>query len=164
MADTKTIHLFPKDDDASVEPGELAHLSELTGYMIEDPAPDPRGWTAKLRDGRTVGKVDDLVIDTDHLIAKYLEVKVAREFRVGDDNEWVLIPITAAHLHDKDDVVVVDRAPEGGFAKARRSRRGDEPRRAPTNAEALAVTAAFEPLDEGPIIDSVVEDRPFTGN
>jgi len=26
------------------------------------------------------------------------------------------------------------------------------------------VTASFEPLDEGPIIDEVEDDRPFTGN
>jgi len=164
MADTKAIRLFPKDDNAHVEPGELVHLSQLTGYMIEDPAPDPRGWTAKLRDGRTLGKIDDLIVDTDHLTAKYLEVKVRREFRAGDDDEWVLIPITAVHLREADDVVVVNRAPEGGFAQAQRSRRGAEPRRAPTSDEALALAAAFEPLDEGPIIDSVIEDRPFTGN
>jgi hypothetical protein len=164
MADMKTIRLYPKDDDASVEPGELAHLSELSGYMVEDPAPDLRGWTVKLRDDRTVGKVDDLVVDTDHLVVKYLEVKVGRDFRQGDDDEWVLIPIRAGHLHDAEDVVVVDRLPAGGIAKARRSRRGQEPRRVPTSAEALAVTAAFEPLDEGPIIDSVEDDRPFTGN
>jgi hypothetical protein len=40
----KTVHLFPKDDDdATVESGELAPLSELKDYMIEDPAPDIRG-------------------------------------------------------------------------------------------------------------------------
>ena len=164
MAEMKTIRLFPKDDDASVEPGELAHLSELSGYMVEDPAPDLRGWTVKLRDGRAVGKVDDLVVDTDHLVVRYLEVKVGRDFRQRDEDEWVLVPIRAGHLHDAEDVVVVDRLPAGGMARAPRSRRGQESRRAPTSAEALAVTAAFEPLDEGPIIDSVVDDRPFTGN
>jgi hypothetical protein len=97
-------------------------------------------------------------------VARYLEVKVSREFRLHDDDEWMLIPIAAVHLHDEDDIVVVDRLPKGGVPEATRSRRGDEPRRVPTSAEALAVTAAFEPLDEGPIIDDVLEDRPFTGN
>lgn len=164
MDSAKTIRLFPKDDDASVEAGELTHLSELKGYMIEDPAPDIRGWTVKLRDGRTVGKVDDLVVDTDNLVVKYLEMKVGREFRGGDEDEWMLVPISVAHLDDAQDVVMVDRLPSGGIAKAQRSRRGKEPRRSPTSDEALAVTAAFEPLDEGPIIDSVIEDRPWTGN
>ncbi|HXB24220.1 MAG TPA: PRC-barrel domain-containing protein [Gemmatimonadaceae bacterium] len=159
----KTIQLFPKDDDANVEPGELAHLSALTDYQIEDPAPDIRGWTVKLRDGQTVGKVDDLVVDTDNLVVRYFEMKVAREFRRGDDEEWMLIPISVAHLDDADDVVMIHRLPST-IAKARRSRIGKEPLRTPTDAEALAVTAAFEPLDEGPIIDAVEDDRPFTGN
>jgi len=164
MDSPKTIRLFPKDEDAKVEPGELAHLSTLTDYQIEDPAPDIRGWTVKLRDGRTAGKVDDLVVDTDNLVVKYLEMKVSREFRTGDDEEWMLVPIRVAHLDDADDVVTVNRLPAGGIADARRSRIGKEPRRVPTDADAIAVTAAFEPLDEGPIIDAVEEDRPFTGN
>lgn len=164
MDTPKTIRLFPKDDDASVEPGELAHLSALTDYQIEDPAPDIRGWTVKLRDGQTVGKVDDLVVDTDNLVVKYLEMKVAREFRSGDDEEWLLVPISVAHLDDADDVVTIHCLPADGIADARRSRIGKEPRRVPTDAEAIAVTAAFEPLDEGPIIDAVEDDRPFTGN
>jgi hypothetical protein len=69
-----------------------------------------------------------------------------------------------AHLDDADDVVMIHRLPADGFADARRSRIGKAPRRVPTDAEALAVTAAFEPLDEGPIIDEVEDDRPFTGN
>jgi sporulation protein YlmC with PRC-barrel domain len=164
MSSTKTIHLFPKDDDASVESGELAHLSTLTGYMVEDPAPDIRGWTVKLRDGRTVGKVDDLVVDTDRLVVKYLEMKVSREFRRVDEDEWMLVPMKVGYLDDAKDVVTIDRLPSGGMEQAPRSRRGKEPRRVPTNAEALAATASFEPLDEGPIIDAVEDDRPFTGN
>ena len=164
MSDTKTIHLFPKDDDATVESGELAHLSALKGYMIEDPAPDIRGWTVKLRDGRTVGKVDDLVVDTDNLVVKYLEMKLAREFRSDDEDEWMLVPMSVTHLHDDDDVVLVDRLPAEGIADAQRSRRGQEPRMVPTTAEELAVLASFEPLDEGPIIDEVEDERPFTGN
>jgi len=163
MDTPKTIHLFPKDDDANVEPGELAHLSGLRDYQIEDPAPDIRGWTVKLRDGQTVGKVDDLVVDTDNLVVKYLEMKVAREFRRGDEEEWMLVPISVAHLDDADDVVMIPRLPET-IAKARRSRIGKEPLRTPTDAEALAVTAAFEPLDEGAVIDEVEDERPFTGN
>jgi sporulation protein YlmC with PRC-barrel domain len=163
MDTPKTIRLFPKDDDARVEPGELAHLSALTDYQIEDPAPDIRGWTVKLRDGQTVGKVDDLVVDTDNLVVRYFEMKVAREFRRGDDEEWMLVPISVAHLDDADDVVMIHRLPST-IAQARRSRIGKEPLRTPTDAEALAVTAAFEPLDEGPIIDAVEDDRPFTGN
>ena len=163
MDTPKTIRLFPKDDDATVEPGELAHLSALTDYQIEDPAPDIRGWTVKLRDGQTVGKVDDLVVDTDNLVVRYFEMKVGREFRRGDDEEWVLVPINVAHLDDADDVVMIHRLPSA-IAKARRSRIGMEPLRTPTDAEALAVTAAFEPLDEGPVIDAVEDDRPFTGN
>jgi sporulation protein YlmC with PRC-barrel domain len=164
MADTKTIRLFPKDDDASVEPHELAHLSELSGYTIEDPAPDIRGWSVKLRDGKTIGKVDDLIIDTDQLVVKYLELKIAKEFRDADDDEWMLVPIGVAHLDDADDIVNLDRLPAGGMSDVPRLRRGEEPKMVPTTPQELAVTAAFEPLDEGPVIDAVEDDRPYTGN
>jgi PRC-barrel domain len=162
MADTKTIRLFAKDDDARAEPGELIHLSDLDGYAIEDPAPDLRSWPVKLRDGGTLGIVDDLIVDTDELIVKYLEVKLGREFKHADENEWVLLPMRATHLDLEHEAVVVDRLPASGMGKAPRSRRGNTPRLSPTTAEALFAASTWEPLaTEGGAVDEVIENRPI---
>ena len=162
MADRKTIRLFPKDDNAAAPPGELAHLSDLRDYEIADPAPDIRGWTIKLRDGRTLGKVDDLIVDTDHLVVKFLEVKLAREYWGADDVEWMLVPIGAARLDEENDTVVVDRLPAGGLENAPRSRRGEGPRVSLTTPEALVAASSWEPLtSEGGAIEEISEERPI---
>ena len=60
------IRIIAKRDDArAVAPGMLAHLSELgDDYMIVDPIPDFRDWKAIGPDGRPIGKVDDIIVDT----------------------------------------------------------------------------------------------------
>jgi hypothetical protein len=162
MADLKTIRLFQKDDDAKAEPGELIHLGDLDGFAIEDPAPDLRGWSVKLRDGGTLGTVDDLIVDTDRLIVKYLEVKLGREFRNADENEWVIIPMPVTRLDLEHETVIVPRLPASGMAEAPRFRRGNAPRLAPTTAEALYATSTWEPLaTEGGAVDEVIENRPY---
>ena len=158
----KTLLLFPKDDDASVVPGELAHLSDLSDYAIADPAPDIRGWTIKLKDGRTIGKVDDLIVDTDHLVVRFLEVKLSRDLWGADDVEWMLVPIKAARLDDQHDVVIIDHIPVGGLDNAPRSRRGQGPRLSPTTPEALVAAASWEPLTtEGGAVEEISEERPI---
>ena len=160
MADPTTIRLFAKDDDARAEPGKLVHLSDLDGYAVEDPAPDLRGWPVKLRDGATLGTIDDLIVDTDQLIVKYLEVKLRREFRYADENEWVIIPLKVASLDLEHETVIVPRLPESGMKEAPRLRRGNAPRLSPTTAEALVAMSSWEPLaTEGGLIEEELDDR-----
>jgi len=162
MADPKTIRLFAKDDDARAEPGELIHLSDLSGYAIEDPAPDIRSWPVKLRDGGTLGIVDELVVDTDHLCVKYLEVKLGKEFKYAEENEWILVPMQATHLDLEHEAVIINRLPASGMAEAPRSRRGNAPRLAPTTPEALVAASSWAPLTtEGGAIEEVQENRPI---
>src|SRR5579862_3386841 len=160
MADPKTIRLFAKDDDAKADPGELVHLSDLDGYAVEDPAPDLRGWPVKLRDGGALGTIDDLIVDTDQLIVKYLEVKLGREFRYSDDNEWIIVPMKVASLDLEHETVIVPRLPESGMKAAPRLRRGNAPRLSPTTAEALVAMSSWEPLaTEGGLIEEELDDR-----
>lgn len=163
MSDPKTIRLFQKNDDnPSADPGELIHLSKLEGYAIEDPAPDLRGWPVKLRDGGTLGIVDDLIVDTDRLIVKYLEVKLGTEFRNTHNNEWVLVPMKVASLDLEHEAVVLPQLPRSGMADAPRSRRGDDPRLVPTTPEALFATSNWEPLaTEGGAVEEVLDNRPY---
>jgi hypothetical protein len=162
MADPMTFRLFAKVDDARAEPGELILLSDLKGFAIEDPAPESRSWPVTLREGGTLGFVDDLLVHTDRLIVKYLEVKLGREFRYADDNEWVIVPMQATHLDLEHEAVIVNRLPASGMAEAPRSRRGNEARLAPTTAEALFAASSWEPLTtEGGAIEEVQEHRPI---
>ncbi|HZS62275.1 MAG TPA: PRC-barrel domain-containing protein [Gemmatimonadaceae bacterium] len=162
MTDPKTIRLFAKDKDARAEPGKLVHLSDLDGYAIEDPAPDLRGWSVKLRDGGALGTVDDLIVDTDQLTVNYLEVKLGKEFRTSSDNEWVIVPMQAAYLDLEHEDVIVNRLPARGMAEAPRFRTGNAPRLAPTTTEALHAASSWEPLTtEGGAIEEIQDDRPI---
>jgi sporulation protein YlmC with PRC-barrel domain len=130
--DAERLHVVPKTDDpAAVAPGLLAHLSDLEDYMIADPSPDFRGWEVVLPDGRRVGKVSDLIVDTNEMVVKYIEVKVDEDVLVprhpltADTGEvYVLVPVGAARLADDEDAVIVDRLPRSGIEGAPRFARG----------------------------------------
>lgn len=133
------IRILPKRDDATVAPGMLAHLDQLDGFVIADPAPDVRGWKVVLPDGREVGTVDDLVVDTTELCARYLEVKIDRDVILADRDRWVLVPIAAARIDSARDVVTIERFPATGLADAARPQRD-----VPTPADERAACAYFE--------------------
>jgi sporulation protein YlmC with PRC-barrel domain len=123
MAD-QGIPVVPTDDDADVAPGLLMHLSDMRGFTLPEPMPDIRGWKVVLPDGRRAGTVEDLIVDTDGLVVKYLEVKVDRDFLGTDDDNWVLVPIGAARLDDDEERVIVDRLPAKGLENAPRQYAG----------------------------------------
>jgi uncharacterized protein (TIGR02271 family) len=54
-----------------------ARLSQLDDYRVSDEDPDPRGWSVVDRDGAAVGTVEDLIVDTDAMKVRYLEIVVA---------------------------------------------------------------------------------------
>lgn len=139
--DPNEIRVVPKDDDATAEPGVLTHLGDLRDFTIADRELDIRGWSVRLPDGRKVGKVDDLVVDTTDLTVRYLEVKVDRDAAGTDDDTWVLIPVGAARLDEKDDAVVVDRLPKAGVGGAPRTTH----RAAPTPAQEREMRQFYEP-------------------
>jgi sporulation protein YlmC with PRC-barrel domain len=138
MAD-REIPVVPKDDDASIAPGLLMPLRHLHGFRIAEGEPDIRGWKVVLADGRRVGKVDDLIVDTTDLVVKYLEVKVDHEVLGTDEDTWRLVPIGAARLDDEGDVVVIDRLPEAGLTSSPGRARG-----APSQDEERAVRDYYE--------------------
>jgi sporulation protein YlmC with PRC-barrel domain len=157
------IRVVPKTDDAGVRKGALVPMSDIPNYIIEDPSPDLRGWTVKLRDGRTVGKVDDLVVNTDTLTVEYMEVKLTREFQREEDSEWLLVPASAAGIDEQHDVVTVDRLPAKGLDAVPRSRTGDETRRALTAADGRTLNELFEigAPETDLVIDDVASERPL---
>ena len=49
-------------------------LSEISNYTIEKGDPDPRGYTVVSGDGTTIGRVEDLIVDTSAMKVRYLVV------------------------------------------------------------------------------------------
>lgn len=151
MAETLTVNprsiqIVPKRDNArALVPGKLADLSEIDDdYMIADPTPDFRGWTVTLPDGRTVGKVEEIIVDTSTMKAKYIEVKVDHDVLLSKEDRWVLVPVESVSLDAGERRVVIDHIPVGGLEHAPRYR-GD----LPTSDEERLIIAYFESTPVG---------------
>jgi len=65
----------------------LAPLSALEHMRVAADNPDPRGWTFESMDGERIGRVRDLLVDTDALAVRYLAVE-----RAADD-ACLLLPV-----------------------------------------------------------------------
>jgi len=97
--------LTPDRDAAST--GALLHSHDVEHFKIPDGDPDPRGWDVRTADGQTLGKVEELMVDTTTGRVRYLEVKVDKDVVKAGGREWALVPVGAARLDDdRDDVVV----------------------------------------------------------
>ena len=83
----------------------IAPLSELDGYKVADGNPDIRGWDVTTQDGRKVGEVDELIVDTEAMKVRYIAVDLDED--VAGSDRKVLVPIGAAQLDDDDDRVLV---------------------------------------------------------
>jgi hypothetical protein len=60
--------------DEAVPGSPLTPLRRLHDYRIAHGDPDVRGWQVLGADGRPIGEVDDLLVDTDALRVRYLDV------------------------------------------------------------------------------------------
>ena len=58
---------------------QIAPLKELKDYKVASDDPDVRGWNVIGRDGRTIGEVHDLLVDTGAMRARYLDVELDHE-------------------------------------------------------------------------------------
>lgn len=83
----------------------LARLHDLSDYKVADGDPDIRKWHVKTADGRTIGKVHDLIIDTRAMKVRYMDVELDRKELTLDSDKHVLIPIGGARLDDEHDDV-----------------------------------------------------------
>lgn len=83
----------------------LARLHDLSDYKVADGDPDIRSWHVKTADGRKVGKVHDLIVDTRAMKVRYMDVELDRKELSLDSEKHVLIPIGGARLDDEHDDV-----------------------------------------------------------
>lgn len=86
----------------------IARLADLDDYQVAEHDPDVRGWDVMSADGRKIGKVDDLYVDTSAMKVRYLNVELDREYRGSGRNDHIIVPVGHAQLHESNDNVVVN--------------------------------------------------------
>jgi hypothetical protein len=82
-------------------------LDELDDFRVSGDDPDPRGWEVVAADGRKVGEVDELLVDTSVMKVRYLDVDLDDGVS-GEPDRHVLVPIGYARLDRDHDRVLVD--------------------------------------------------------
>ena len=76
----------------------LERLSRLPNYEVDRHQPDPRGWTVVSRDGRRVGEVKDVLVDTERMAGTYIDIELdTKLFDFRDDDPHILVPVARAH-------------------------------------------------------------------
>lgn len=81
------------------EPRHLKRLNELDDFMVAGGDPDPRGWDVTGADGREIGHVRDLLVDTTAMKARYLDVEVdGGESGSSTDERHLLVPVDAVAI------------------------------------------------------------------
>ena len=83
-------------------------LDELDDFKVAEGDPDVRGWDVLSADGRKIGEVENLLVDTAAMKVRYLEVDVDRDVLDTSDERHILVPIGYARLDENDDHVLVD--------------------------------------------------------
>jgi uncharacterized protein (TIGR02271 family) len=89
------------------EMDRVVPLGQLDDFKVAEGDPDVRGWTVVASDGRTIGEVDELLIDTGAMKVRYLDVEVENGLMTEPDRH-VLVPIGYARLDQDADRVIVD--------------------------------------------------------
>ena len=84
----------------------LRPLSEISNYTIEKGDPDPRGYQVMSPDGRTIGRVEDLIVDTSAMKVRYLVVDLDDEIAGTAENRSILLPPDDVELRDESSQVI----------------------------------------------------------
>lgn len=93
-------------DEANVGPDprrtrHLVPLKDLGKFKVADGEPDIRGWTAFTSTGREIGRIDELLVDTDSNEVVMLDIDLRR------DDRHTLAPLRAAWVDHATRRVVV---------------------------------------------------------
>jgi hypothetical protein len=91
---------YPAAKSRGVEWRDIDYL-QGSGFEIAKGEPDIRGWAIWSREGRKLGVVTDLLINTRHKLAEFLDV----ELDEGHEVRHVIVPIKTSLLNDAKDEV-----------------------------------------------------------
>ncbi len=89
------------------EMDRVVPLGQLDDFKVAEGDPDVRGWQVVASDGRKIGEVDELLIDTNAMKVRYLDVEVENGL-MSEPDRHVLVPIGYARLDRGSDQVMVD--------------------------------------------------------
>lgn len=118
----------------------LQRISELSDYKVEPGDPDPRGWTVVTTDGRELGVVDDLVVDTSAMKVRHLLVRGAGDI-AGTSSDLYVVDAAEVDLRPSSRQAVASRFDAGTTARwtrpaaASRNREADSGRTTLTRSE-----------------------------
>jgi len=85
----------------------LQRLSDADGFDVAENEPDIRGWDVVVSDGTKIGEVDDLMVDTAAMKARYIDIELDRKALGIDDARHALVPIERADLDTNDKHVLL---------------------------------------------------------
>lgn len=80
----------------------LKGLHELNEFGVAENDPDPRGWDVTAPDGRPIGRVSDLIVDTQAMKARYLDVEVDRTLDASAPESHLLVPTDAVNIGEHE--------------------------------------------------------------
>ena len=83
-------------------------LSWLRDFKIDKHQIDPRGWHVVTREGRTVGVVKDVIVDTDRMMGAYLDVELDRKLFDLHEDPHVFVPMARATRDGSQHRLMVD--------------------------------------------------------
>jgi len=86
----------------------LRRFSDMDDVEIAKEDPDPRGWDVIGSDGRKLGEVKDLLVDTAAMKVRSLEVELEGSTFNWDDNRRVALPADSVRLDEERDEVVLE--------------------------------------------------------
>ena len=86
----------------------LKRLKEIEDeYEVADKHLDVRGWNVLGNRGENIGRINELIVDTEAMKVRYLDVNVDNSITNEKESRHVLIPIGVATIDQKDDKVVI---------------------------------------------------------
>jgi sporulation protein YlmC with PRC-barrel domain len=122
---------------------KLFRLNELSDYKVASDDPDVKGWDVKDTDGKTIGKVDNLLVNKEIQKVVYLEVEAdssiidarhdtldkssgegIHRFENKEGENHLIIPIGMARINEDENYVFTNELDHKTFAKTNRFKKG----------------------------------------
>jgi len=124
---------------------KLYYLDELSDYKVADNYCDVRGWEVKDANNRTIGKVDNLLVNKEAQRVLYLDAELDKsvmedgyetsdasdgnkvyEFLSNDGDNHIIIPVAMARLDEKNKKVICNDIHYKTFTKIARFCKGTD--------------------------------------